>query len=88
MCTGKQWLFLLALGLTLRLTKTYKYLQCFIFFNCRFPESSYVTLVQETQRNRPDFMLPYRMCASHPHCPLNYPYNTICPKEFKELYNL
>lgn len=68
------WLFLLALSLTLRLTKTYKYLKYFAFFNCRFPESSYVTLVQELKRSRPDFMLPYRMCASHPHCPLSCAY--------------
>lgn len=87
MYTGKQWLFLLALGLTLRLTKNFKYLKCFAFFNCRFPESSYVTLVQEMKRNRPDFMLPYRTCASHPHCPLSCAHSTICPKELKELYN-
>lgn len=52
MCAGKQWLFLLALGLTLRLTKTCKYLKCFAFFNCRFPESSYVTFVQEMKEKQ------------------------------------
>lgn len=64
-CTGNDWLVLLTLGLILRQTKTYKSLSALCSLIVGFLKVLMQHSCRNWRRNTPNFMLQYRMYASH-----------------------